>query len=372
MRVAIDIRPLLEERRGGVSIYAAETVRALAARAAHRYALFSNARRAVPADVPPESADVTHRFSRYPNRLFNASLAFFGRPKVETLTGDVDCVWLPNLNFVATDKPLAVTVHDLSFIRHPRFFSAKQRLWHRLVDAGRTLRRADAVVAVSAHTKADVIETFGIPAERIHVAHPAADARFRHQSPGEIAHVRAMHRLPERFFLYLGALEPRKNIVGIIDAFDRLSGDEELVIAGGGGWLNGDIFRRAAASPRAAKIRFLGYVDEADKPGLYAASLALVYPSFYEGFGMPPLEAMAVGTPVIASHVTSLGEVVGDAGLLVDPYVVGEIAAAMSALASEPELASTLRKRGFARAKRFTWDESAARLERIFTSLAHR
>ncbi len=370
MRVAIDIRPLLEERRGGVSIYAAETVRALVSRGSHDYVLFSNARGRVPTDVPRESPTVTHRFFRYPNRLFNASLAFLGAPTVESLTGDVDAVWLPNLNFVATKKPLVVTVHDLSFVRSPRFFTAKQRLWHRLVDAKKTLRRADAVIAVSAHTKADVVETFGIPAERVHVAHPAADPRFRPQSPAEVARVRAALRLPEKFYLYLGALEPRKNIDGVIAAFDRTVGDADLVIAGGGGWLNEDVFRRAAASPKSDRIRFLGYVDEADKPALYAAALALVYPSFYEGFGMPPLEAMAVGTPVVASHVSSLGEVVGDAGLLVDPYAVGEIADAMRAVADDAALVAELGRRGRERAKRFSWQESAARLERVFASLA--
>jgi glycosyltransferase involved in cell wall biosynthesis len=368
MRVAIDIRPLLEERRGGVSIYAAETVRALVSRASHDYVLFSNARGRVPTDVPRESSTVTHRFFRYPNRLFNASLAFLGTPTVESLTGDVDAVWLPNLNFVATKKPLAVTVHDLSFVRSPRFFTAKQRLWHRLVDAKKTLRRADAVIAVSDHTKADVAETFGIPAGRIHVVHPAADARFAPQSPADVARVRAAHLLPEKFYLFLGALEPRKNVAGIIDAFDRLPGDAHLVIAGGSGWLNKDVFRRAASSPKAERIRFLGYVDEADKPALYAAALALVYPSFYEGFGMPPLEAMAVGTPVIASHVSSLGEVVGDAGLLVDPYVVGEIADAMAAVAEGARLRAELSRRGRERAKRFSWEESAARLESVFAA----
>lgn len=369
MRVAIDIRPLLEEKRGGVSIYAAETARVLAARGGHEYVLFSNGRKRVPADVPPESSGVKHRFFRYPNRLFNASLAFLGTPTVERLTGEVDAVWLPNLNFVATKKPLAVTVHDLSFVRHPKFFSAKQRLWHRLVDARGTLRRADAVIAVSEHTKADVAETFGIDPGRIHVVHPAAGHEFRPQSPADVARVRAAYGLPEHFFLFLGALEPRKNITGIIDAFSRVSGDAHLVIAGGNGWLYEDIYRRAKSSPKADRIRFIGYVAEGDKPALYGAALGLIYPSFYEGFGMPPLEAMAVGTPVVASHVSSLGEVVGDAGLLVDPYVTGEIAEAMTAIATDDALSRMLRERGLARAKKFTWEESADRLERIFASL---
>ncbi|HTM68619.1 MAG TPA: glycosyltransferase family 1 protein [Candidatus Binatia bacterium] len=369
MRVIADIRPLLDPRRSGVGTYTAEMVRALAARGAHEYVLWSNGSRAVPpADLPAPSAKVSHRFTRRPNRLLNASFALLGAPAVESLAGGGDLVYLPNLNFVATRLPLVVTVHDLSFVRFPRFFSAKQRLWHAAVGADRLLRRAAAVVAVSEHTKADVVETYGVPAERVTVASPGVSAAFSPRPGTEIAALRAKLGLHSPYFLFLGSLEPRKNITGLIDAYDRVAGGHDLVIAGGKGWLYRDIFRRAAASPKRDRIRFIGYVEGADKPALYAGASALVYPSFYEGFGMPPLEAMACGTPVVASHASSLGEVVGDAGLLVDPYSPADIAAAMTAVVGDGRLAAELRRRGLERAKRFTWDASAAALEKAFSA----
>lgn len=371
MRIIIDIRPLLEPRRSGVGTFTAEATRALAARGAHEYALFANGRNAtVPGDVPSPSSLVTHRFSRYPNRILNASFAFLRRPRIESLAGPADAVWLPNLNFVATALPTAVTVHDLSFARYPQFFTAKQRLWHRMINPRAALRRASAVVAVSAHTRMDVIETYGVPADKVTVAHPGINATFVPQEDAAVRRVRERHGLHRPFFLFLGVIEPRKNVAGLIAAFSRVTADADLVIAGGKGWLCDDVFRAAARSPKKDRIRFLGYVDETEKPALYAAASAFVYPSFYEGFGIPPLEAMAVGTPVIASQTSSLGEVVGDAGLLVDPRSPAEIADAMNAVFGDGRLADELRRRGRERARRFTWEKTAESLEAAFASLS--
>ncbi|MEY4745225.1 MAG: hypothetical protein RL272_1170 [Candidatus Parcubacteria bacterium] len=371
MRVIADIRPLMEPRRSGVGTYAAEIVKALARRGAHEYALFANGRTAaVPSDVPRPSARVSHRFSRYPNRLLNASFAFLGAPTIERLAGPADVLYMPNLNFAATRLPTIVTVHDLSFVRYPQFFSAKQRLWHAAVGTASLLRRARTVVAVSKHTKADVIETFGIAEDSIVVAGPGVGPAFVPQPDAEKERVRKKLGLSRPFFLFLGAIEPRKNITGLIEAYERVDAGLDLVIAGGKGWLYEDIFRRAADSPKRGRIKFIGYVDGADKPALYAAAAALVYPSFYEGFGMPPLEAMAVGTPVVASRVSSLGEVVGDAGLLVDPRDSEDIASAMTAVMADPRLAAELGRRGRERASAHTWERSAEILERTFAACA--
>lgn len=370
MRIIIDIRPLLEPRRSGVGTFTAETTKALTARGTHEYALFANGRgTTVPGDVPAPSPRVTHRFSRYPNRLLNASFAFLRRPRIETLAGPADAVWLPNLNFVASALPTVVTVHDLSFSRYPQFFTAKQRLWHRMINPRAALRRASAVVAVSEHTRMDVIETYGVPADKVTVAHPGIGATFVAQEDDAIRRVRERHGLRGPFFLFLGVIEPRKNVAGLIAAFSRVTADADLVIAGGKGWLCDDVFRAAVRSPKKDRIKFLGYVDEVEKPALYAAASAFVYPSFYEGFGIPPLEAMAVGTPVIASRTSSLGEVIGDAGLLVDPRSPADIADAMGAVFADGRLAEELRRRGSVRARDFTWDGTATSLERAFARL---
>lgn len=365
MRIAIDIRPLLEPRPGGVAHFTSCILDALLRKPSHQYALFSNA----VAREPKVAGEADRRFSRYPNKLLNASFAFLGTPTIEGLSGGADAVYLPNLNFAATRLPYVVTVHDLSFVRYPRFFSAKQRLWHGLVEPRRLIEGAAAVTAVSEHTKADLMETYGIAGEKITVVSPGVDRSFRPLPPAECAGVLKKYDLRPGYFLFLGTIEPRKNIKNIIAAFERLGGNARLVIAGGDGWLCRAIHERAARSPARDRIRFIGYVVGEEKPALYSAALAFIYPSFYEGFGMPPLEAMACGVPVIASHVTSLGEVVGDAGLLVDPYNTNEIVAAMTALRDEPGLRETMRLRGLAQAKKFSWEGSAARLESVFASL---
>lgn len=371
MRIALDIRPMLEPQRCGVSLYTSHIVQELCRNPKHEYRLFCNTRTlAIPGDVPPEGDGVYHSFFRYPNRFLNASIASVRRPFLETLVHDVDAVYLPNLNFVSTKKPLIATVHDLSFMRYPQYFSAKQQLWHKLVSPIRTLKSAAAVVTVSHHTKDDVMELFGIPEDRISVVHPAVSQRYFDVTQEDIEKAKSKFGLQRPYFLFLGALEPRKNIGALIAAFERLGTDTELVIAGGKGWLFKTIFERAKRSPACDRIRFLGYVPDKLKPGLYGGALAFAYPSFYEGFGMPPLEAMAAGTPVISSNATSLGEVVGDAGLLADPHDVTSLTDAMVAMLREPNLRADLIERGRERAQKFTWQEGARRLESVFDSIA--
>jgi len=373
MRIAIDVRPMLETRRSGVANYTARILRALFARPTgpgRSYALFCNAgRRPLPEDLPPASTAIERRFSRHPNRLLNASFGLLGRPLIEDLVGGADAVYMPNLNFAASRRPLVATVHDLSFERYPAFFSAKQRLWHRAIRPRRLLQQAATVIAVSEHTRTDIIETYGLDPERIRVINPGVGPEFRPASDHDKDLIRSKYGLPEVFFLFLGTLEPRKNVGGIIAAFEKISGNAWLAVAGGRGWLYREIFRQAGRSPAAGRIKFLDYVEEADKPALYSAATALVYPSFYEGFGIPPLEAMACGTPTIVSHASSLGEVVGDAGLLVDPYDVAEIADAMRTVLEEPALRTLLAERGLNRARRYTWDRSAELLDGVFRQL---
>lgn len=377
MRIAIDIRPLLEKQRSGVGTYTHRLLWELTKRSscpdgreAKEYALFCNSGTgSFPEDIPPASDRIEHCFSKYPNRLLNASFALLDRPQTEDLVGGADAVYMPNLNFAATKKPFAVTVHDLSFIRYPHLFTAKQRIWHSLVRPMRLVRRASAVIAVSVHTKRDIVESFGIPEERIHIVHPGVAENFRPVPERETVEVRKKYGLDRPYLLYLGALEPRKNIPTIISAFERLPDGIDLVLAGGSGWMNRPVLKRMADSPAAPRIKRIGYVNENDKPALYSAATAFVYPSFYEGFGMPPLEAMACGTPVITSFSSSLGEVVGDAGLLVDPHSMRELAEAMQEIVSDGLLRERLGERGVERAKHFTWERSAAQLEEVLGSL---
>jgi glycosyltransferase involved in cell wall biosynthesis len=364
----------LEARRAGVGQYAYHLTRALLERptaADRQYLMFSYSWKLPwPRGLPSESAAVKYRQLVMPSRAANLAIALSGRPRLEDLVSDFDVAWLPNLSFAASRRPYAVTAHDLSFVRYPEFFSAKQRLWHAAIRPARLLKQAARIIAVSEHTKLDLMETYGLPDERIEIIYPAAGPEYRPASDQAIAEVRAKYRLPERFFLYLGTIEPRKNIDGLIAAFEQQPIETDLVIAGGRGWLWRGVFRRAARSSARRRIRFLDYVAEEDKPALYSSALALTYPSFYEGFGMPPLEAMACGLPVIASHASSLGEVVGQAGLLVDPHDLNELAETMRAVAEQPALRTRLRQRGLTQAKQFTWEESGARLDRLIEEMA--
>lgn len=372
MKILFDIRPLLERRPAGVSLYTAGILSGLAKLPPkHSYTLWSNARgRSVPDALIPNSPAFTRTETRRPNKLLNADFLLNNKPKLEKLVGDFDLAYFPNLNFFATKKPYIMTVHDLSFVRYPDFFSAKQRLWHALVRPERTLTRATHVIAVSEHTKHDIIETYRLAPEKISVVSPGVSEKYFAVSTEDKKRVAKKYHLPERFLLYLGTLEPRKNVSAIISALEQLGASGlKLVIAGGRGWLDSDIFAKAKKSSQWSEILFLDYVEEEDKPGLYASAAAFVYPSFYEGFGMPPLEAMAAGCPIIASHSSSLGEVVGDAGLLIDPYKVDELAEAMRAIANDDALRVELIKRGRERARKFSWIESARKLEVMFDQI---
>ncbi len=372
MRICLDFRPLLDERRSGVGNYTAGLLTALARRPGTRdleYVRWANSLKApAPSDLSDGPAP---RLTRWPNRLLNATMSIAGWPKIEGLCGGADLIYLPNLNFLATDRPYIVTVHDLSFTRFPQFFSPKQRLWHAAIRPGRLLRRAAAVVAVSEHTKEDIAESYGIAPQKIAVVPPAAGPEFAPAPEAAISSVRLRYGLPPRYFLCVGTIEPRKNLMAAIRSFAALGPSEAvLAVVGGSGYRAATVRAAAAASSATERIRFLDRVPSADLPALYSGAVALVYPSFYEGFGMPPLEAMACGTPVIASHISSLSEVVGDAGLLVDPYRDGDIIDAMSALQQDARLRQTLIERGSERARRFSWEKSAALLESLFRKTA--
>lgn len=365
MRILIDGRPMLERQRAGVATYAVEMARALAAVAPeHDYQIWASGLKAAwPADLPRPASGLAYRRTHLPNKLVNAGFRFAAWPRLEDYAGKADFAWLPNLNFLATRLPYAITVHDLSFVRYPDFFTPKTRAWHAALNIPRLLKDAARVIAVSEHTKADLAEIYGVAPEKITVASPGVGPEFRPQAPEKIAELRARLGLPEKYFLFVGAKEPRKNLLGLIEAFERVPGGASLVLAGASGWMNKAVFRRAAASPKRDRILCLGYVAAADKPALYSGALALAYPSFYEGFGIPPVEAMACGTPVLAGHASSFPEVVGDAGVLVDPHNLTSIADGLTMIAEDEKTRALLRTRGLERAKRYTWEASAARLE---------
>jgi glycosyltransferase involved in cell wall biosynthesis len=257
--------------------------------------------------------------------------------------------------------PTVLTVHDLIFRRYPAHHKRLNR-WYLNATMPLFCRRAGHLIAVSAQSKRDVIEAYGIPPEKITVIYEAADPRFCPQPAETVAAVRARYGLPDRYLLFVGTIEPRKNLGRVLAAFERLHAEgltDALVIVGKRGWLYNDFFARLEASPTKQAVIFPGFVPDADLPAVYTGAQALAFPSEFEGFGLPVLEAMACGAPVVCSNTSSLPEVTGDAALLIDPLNVDALTEVLRRVLDDPALAADLRARGLAQAARFSWARAA-------------
>jgi glycosyltransferase involved in cell wall biosynthesis len=275
----------------------------------------------------------------------------------------------------ASGCPTVVTVHDLSFLRYPGAFRPFNRYYLSLATRAST-RRATRVIAVSASTRQDVINLIGVAPEKVVVVPNGVTAEFHPADPVEVSAFRQRMGLPERYILFLGTLEPRKNLVRLIEAYSLLhtrgqitaASIPPLVIAGGKGWYYQEIFSRVTALGLAGKVTFPGFVPAGDLPWWYRGADLFVYPSLFEGFGLPPLEAMASGTPCITSRASSLPEVAGDAAILVDPEDVEQLADAMHRVLATPDLAGHLRAAGISQASRFPWEHTAAETRAVYRS----
>lgn len=260
--------------------------------------------------------------------------------------------------------PTVVTVHDLSFLRFPEAFRPFNRGYLSLFTRLST-RRAARVIAVSESTRQDVIALCGVPPGRVVTVPNGVGPEFCPADPASVAAFRAQKELPDAFILFLGTLEPRKNLLRLLEAYTQLRGRgtgrlPPLIIAGGKGWYYEDIFARARELNLLDAVRFPGYIPAEELPWWYRAAHVFVYPSRYEGFGLPVLEAMACGTPVITSTVSSLPEVAGDAALLVPPDDVAALTDALARVLASPALHAELRDAGLRRAAQFSWAATAA------------
>lgn len=257
-----------------------------------------------------------------------------------------------------------ITVHDLAFLRYPQFLTAAARRYYNGQIAA-AVARADTIIAVSEATRADLLEMLRVPAEKVTVIPEAAGEQFRPVPPAEIAQLSKERGLPTGYILFVGTIEPRKNIGGLLRAYaylrTLLPDAPPLVIVGGRGWLDEEIFALYEALNLQQWVIWYGPADPADLPALYSGAAVFCLPSFYEGFGLPPLEAMACGTPVVVSNRSALPEVVGEAGVLVNPDDVEEIAEALRRVLTDSALAADLRQRGLQRAALFSWGEVARR-----------
>jgi len=298
MKITIDIRPLLEEKHTGVQEYLTGLLgQFLKLDNENEFILFYSGRKEIQNSkfkIQNYKAKVKIKYFQISNRTLNLSLKFSGYPYLDKLAGKTDVFFTPNINLAPVSKNCrkVITFHDLSFERHPEFFSIKRRLWHKFINPKKQAQTSDSIIAVSESTKADLVELYGIQPEKIKIIYSGINNKNQKL---KIKNIQKKYKLPERFILYLGTIEPRKNIIGLIKAFELLKSKFlrnppsssskkswqalykvrngiKLVIAGSKGWLYKDVFKEAQKSKRAKDIIFTGFINQKDKQYLYKLS----------------------------------------------------------------------------------------------------
>lgn len=378
MRLLVDGSPLrpLNKTTGptGIGRWTINTIAALARLSPDWEIEFvTSSYSATEQDVSWMGPNVSTKHIKIPSRIYRALRHAHALPPIEWMAGSCDVVLGSNYIPMPARKAAEVpVVYDLSFIHHPETVSRRHLYFLRSI-LPRVVRRAPAVITISETIKAEIVSHYAIDESRVHVARPGCDLTH---FDGELRPDRHIPGLPDRYLLYMGTIEPRKNLPGLLQAYadlrTRRTDTPPLVLAGGVGWRVRELVGELRSLSEEGTVVSLGYVSEDLVPALYARAQALVFPSFYEGFGLPALEAMASGCPVIASDRSSIPEVVGDAALLVDPYDPRAIADAMQRVLDEPALRTDLGTRGKARAQGFTWEHTAADLKTALMSAVAR
>lgn len=307
-------------------------------------------------------------------KLTPIAWTFLNSPKIEHWVGDsIDLVHAVALGYpIATKKPYVVSIHDLGPLTHPEFFTPKGT-WIMKRSLDQAVRKADALICVSRSTANELTSYVGVDiADRVHVVHEGISTEFFEPvSECDLEIIRKLKHQGVPFILSTGKISPRKNTRRIIRALGKLADaiPHHLVLVGGEGWSTGPVQDELRNSPIADRLHPIGYVSDDELRALYAAAGAYVHTSLYEGFGLPILEAMASGCPVITSNISSLPEVAGDAAILVDPNSVDAIAEGIRAVCTDPELAMDLVERGRQRLRQFTWQACAEGVYDVYQSV---
>jgi len=334
----------MNKQRTGVGEYAYELLDAVFKNADdNQYFLFYNSYKDVSDNIPKWNYENVHYlFTRWPNKLFSL-FTWLGFIKLDRLIKQkVDWFFAPNINFLSLSRKtkFILTVHDLSFEILPECYTWKRRLWHKALRPKKMCRRADIILTPSENTRRDVMREWWIEGDKIKVLYPglssvigypsnSAGRQISDNNEPRSEEIKRKYGLPDKYILYLGTIEPRKNILGIIEAYKKsllLNDKYMLVVAGASGWKNEEVLE---SLEKTTGVKYIGYVKDEDKAMLYKNADLFVFPSLYEGFGLPVLEALACGTPVITSDRSSLSEVFGDHATLVNPNNISEISRAM-------------------------------------------
>lgn len=367
MRIAIEANPMAI-RKGGIGYYTQNLVEHLLKRdTENEYVLFYfNLSIKQARNLP-----VFEGCSNYSNFLFPKQALRFG---LQTLKKPDVVHGTSYRLFAEGRKGSVVTVHDLGFMKYPHFVRkfGSEKMARRVKSA---LEDATLIITVSENSKKDILEYFPVQGSRIVVTYEGINEKF-FQKPDEtfMKQVKHKYNIVKNYILFVGTLEPRKNIPALIRAYDSaksLHEDFQLVLAGGLGWVYDEILDAIEKSSVKENILLTQYVPWEDVHALYYGASLFVFPSFYEGFGLPPLEAMACGIPVITSDVSSLPEVVGDAALLVAPDKEDEIAGVMEKVLSDRALSEQMAQKGLERAKMFSWEKTAGQTLKIYEKVFH-
>ncbi|HLD17763.1 MAG TPA: glycosyltransferase family 1 protein [Patescibacteria group bacterium] len=384
MRIFIDARHLTRPQQSGVGEYTTRLFSAwLSLPCEHTFVFFSSGRKPaqdILSASTPTSESPHFRHLAVPNKLLNASLTTLRRPRLDAWiehglpsSPDSTVFFFPNLAIasVRPQMPYVLTIHDLSFELFPHHLDLKSRLWHAAVRPKTLARGACAILVPSQATAWDVERLYGVPTERIHVIAHGYTEIFHPQQTKMDNRVQALYRLPQRFALFVGTLEPRKNIRMMIEAlsdYRKYTGDSlPLVLAG-----KSTRSFNAIPSEEKKETIALGYVPSEHRPSLYRLATTTLFPSLYEGFGLPALESMACGTPVITSRTSSMPEVVGNAAISIDPHSRNDLVSALEHLMGSPILRQTLIERGLKRVENFSWEQCALKTMKVLEMVSKR
>ncbi|EKD33179.1 MAG: glycosyl transferase group 1 [uncultured bacterium] len=369
MKIAVDARCLAEPNLTGVGMYAMNLLQTLLQiDNKNEYIFFSTGLKNDLLKTRVQSApNARVRIVKVPNKLIALSDALFCAPKIETILREhVDLVFAPNFNRLRINgkTPFVLTVHDLSFELFPEYFSRRMLTWHKLVRAKSLCEQASAIICPSESTKQDICIIYKIEPNKIHVIPHGAACANQTNSDTE----------KKDAIVCIGTIEPRKNIVSVIKAYERVREETEydmpLVIIGSLGWKYGNVLRAVKHSKFRDSIIFTGYLTQEQKQNAIANAKLLLFPSFYEGFGMPLLEAQCLGAPVIASRTSSMPEAVKHSAILIDPNNVRDIARAINAVLKDNALQSALSLDGRVNAQSFSWLTTAQKTLTVFQQTA--
>mgnify|MGYP001592743278 CR=1 FL=1 len=369
MRIAID-GSIAQRRLGGISEYTHQMLQALGElKTSHEFFVLTtgvNDQALVPLPILPKNFHEVRL--HLPQRLLNVGWRYLSWPPVTAWLPPVDLFWAPHfLAPAGRFKRLVVSIHDVIFLDYPEWFTPPDQTYFRL-SLNRTLQRADQVITISQATKEALVRHKLFEAKKIQVT-PLA---VTYETPGvqTQAALRQQYNLPEKYLLMIGTIEPRKNTLRVLEAYERLVGTAvdvpPLVLAGRRGWLGPELETALARPNLRGRVHTLGSFERAHRSALLAGAEMLLFPSLAEGFGLPVLEGMAAGVPVITSNISSLPEVAGEAALLVDPQDTAAIAAGIKKLINDPELRQSLATAGKKRAQLFTWKATAQQTLAVF------